>query len=279
MIFLKTEERPGIEFCNTDLYQGVQIKAVLFDMDGVILDTEKLYVRFWQEAATFYGYEMTYEMALGMRSLNPALGMARMKEYFGPFVDYQMIRNKRMQLMELFVSQYGVDAKPGICELLEFLKENKVKSAVATSSPPDRARYYLAYAGVLSEFEGVASAHRVKKGKPEPDVFLYAVEKLGLQPEECLVLEDSSTGLLAAYRAGCVPVMVPDLDQPDDEVKGRIFAVVQNLMTIIDMIEVIPDPEEEEELEGEESEGEESEGEESDDEEVEKTEEIESIEE
>lgn len=246
MILLRDETRPGIEICNKDLYQkGTQIKAILFDMDGLILDTEKLYTKFWCEAAAFFGYNMTPEMALGLRSLNHLAGAKLIDEYFGPFADYQTIRNKRVQLMELYVNDYGVDTKPGIFELLEFLKENNVKSAVATSSPVNRARYYLGMAGVLREFEGVASVQRVKNGKPAPDVYLYAVEKLGLKPEECMVLEDSPTGLLGAYRAGCVPVMVPDLDMPDDEVKGRIYAVADNLMAVMELMEIIPDPEEE----------------------------------
>ena len=77
----------------------------------------------------------------------------------------------------------------------------------------------------------------VEHGKPAPDIYLYAASKLGLKPEECLVLEDSPTGLLAAYRAGCIPVMVPDQDQPDEEVKSRVYAVVQNLITVKDLFE------------------------------------------
>lgn len=258
MIVLKNEAKEGIQICNTDLYKGNQIKAILFDMDGVILDTEKLYLRFWREAAASYGYEMTEEMALSMRSLNHVAGDKLMKEYFGPYVDYQMIRNKRMKMMDMFIVKHGVDIKPGIYELLDFLKENNVKSAVATSSPYDRARYYLGSVGILTAFEGVASVQRVKCGKPEPDIYLYAIEKMGLQPEECLVLEDSPNGILAAYRAGCVPVMVPDQDGPDDEMREQIYAVADSLLTVIDLLEVLPDPEpEEEELEGEESDGEE----------------------
>lgn len=235
MIVLKKESEPGFEICNKDLYAGRWIKAVLFDMDGVILDTEKLYVRFWREAAAYYGYDMTEEMALGMRSLNPELGEKRIKEYFGMFTDYQTIRNKRMQLMQFYISENGVEPKPGIYELIQFLEKKRMQIAVATSSPVDRARYHLGMVDLLNKFEGIASAHNVKHGKPEPDVFLYAAKKLGVKPDECLVLEDSPTGLLAAYRAGCIPVMVPDLDQPDDEVKSRIFAVADDLMSVIRM--------------------------------------------
>lgn len=237
MIFIKNELGSGIEVCNKELYIRKPIKAVLFDMDGVILDTEKLYVRFWREAAAYYGYNMTEEMALGMRSLNPALGEEYIKECLGMFADYQMIRNKRMQLMEVYVDKNGVEPKPGIDELLDFLKESGVKTAVATSSPAERARYQLAMVGLLNKFDFVASARMVKRGKPAPDVFWYAAEQLGVQPNQCIVLEDSPTGLLAAYLAGCVPIMVPDLDLPSEITKRKIYAVADNLHAVKEMVE------------------------------------------
>lgn len=243
MLFLDRESKEGIEICNELFYNGEQIKAVIFDMDGVILDTEKLYCRFWREAAEFFGYRMTEEMALGMRSLNPTKGRELLEEYYGMFVDYQTIRNKRMQLMEKYISEHGVEVKPGIYDLLEFLKANHIKCAVATSSPWERARYHLERARVLRSMEGVASAYRVKKGKPEPDVYLYAIERLGVRPEECLVLEDSPTGLTAACRAGCVPVMVPDLDRPSEGVKSNIYAVAESLSYVKDMFYFVDDEE------------------------------------
>ena len=246
-IQLIDESRDGIEICNKDLYKGTNIKAVLFDMDGVILDTEKLYTRFWREAAAFYGYEMTQEMALSMRSLNHIEAENFLKDNLSWFVDYSLLRAKRVQLMELFISKEGVDIKPGIYELIAFLKENGVKRAVATSSPQNRAQYYLGTVGLFLDFQRVVTAQMVRRGKPEPDIFIYAAERLGLKPEECIVLEDSPNGIMAAYRAGCVPVMIPDLDGPNDEMKDRIYAVVDNLATVIDLMEVIPDPEEEEE--------------------------------
>lgn len=233
------ESKEGIEICNKDLYKGTAVKGVLFDMDGVILDTEKLYLRFWKEAARVCGYEMTEEMALGMRSLNHSAGERRIREYFGESADYHKIRNKRIELMDIFVNEYGVDSKPGICELLTFLKENNIKRAVATASPKERAKQHLTSVGVWDAFESVVSVQSVKHGKPEPDVFLYAAEVLGLQPEECIVLEDSPNGLLAAYRAGCVPVMVPDQDGPDDETRKIVYAVADNLMSVIELLNVV----------------------------------------
>lgn len=231
------ETKTGIEICNKDLYQGTAVKGVLFDMDGVILDTEKLYTRFWKEAAQSLGYPMTHEMALGMRSLSREVGERQLKEYLGEDVDYQQVRNKRIELMNAFIHENGVELKPGIHELLEFLKEHGIKTSIATSSPLDRTKEYLSQVGLVDAFDELVSGHMVEHGKPAPDIYVYAAEKLGLNPEECLVLEDSSTGLLSGYRAACIPVMVPDQDMPTDEVKTRIYAVVDSLSYVMELIQ------------------------------------------
>lgn len=212
------------------------VKGVLFDMDGVILDTEKLYTRFWKEAAEACGYFMTHEMALGMRSLSREIGERQIKSYFGESADYHQIRNKRIELMTAFLNENPVEVKPGIYELLEYLKENNLKKAVATSSPLDRTQKYLSQVGLVESFDELVSGHMVEHGKPAPDIYLYAADKLGLKPEECLVLEDSPSGVLAAYRAGCIPVMVPDQDEPDEETRERVFAVVENLVAVKELL-------------------------------------------
>ena len=155
----------------------------------------------------------------------------------GDEVDYQQVRSKRIELMTAYINENGVELKPGIHELLAFLNENGLKKAVATSSPLDRTKEYLSQVGLVDAFDELVSGHMVEHGKPAPDIYLYAASKLGLKPEECLVLEDSPTGLLAAYRAGCIPVMVPDQDQPDEEVKGRIYAIAKSLIAVVQLFE------------------------------------------
>lgn len=225
-----------VEICNKCLYKENDIKGVLFDMDGVILDTEKLYTRFWVEAAQSLGYPMTYEMALGMRSLSRQAGERQLKAYLGEEVDYHEVRETRIRIMEAFIEEHGVELKPGIHELLTFLKEHGIKTSIATSSPLDRTKKYLSQVGLADAFDALVSGHMVEHGKPEPDIYLYAASNLGLKPEECLVLEDSPTGILAAYRAGCVPVMVPDQDKPDKVTKTRVYAVVEDLLSVRDIM-------------------------------------------
>jgi len=209
------------------------ITAILFDMDGLVLDTEKLYTRFWQEAANMLGYPMTKEQALGMRSLNRGAGLAKMQSYFGSEVDYDAIRAKRIELMDTFVEKEGVTLKPGIRELLAYLKEQGIKTAIATSSPLERTVLYLTSVGLEKSFDELVSGYMVEKGKPEPDIYLYAAKMLDVKPEHCIVLEDSPAGILAAYRAGCLPVMIPDQDEPDEETKALLYAQVERLDRVI----------------------------------------------
>ncbi|MGN0506954.1 MAG: HAD family hydrolase [Lachnospiraceae bacterium] len=219
--------------------QDIIIKGILFDMDGLVLDTEKLYTRFWQEAAQAFGYPMTRVQALGMRSLNRGAGLAKLQSYFGDTVDYEAIRAKRIALMNAFIEKEGVEVKPGIRELLAYLKEKGIKTAIATSSPLERTTEYLTSVGLEREFDRLVSGYMVERGKPEPDIYLYAAKELGLALSECMVLEDSPAGLLAAKRAGCLPVMIPDQDEPDEETKKLLYAQVGCLSDVIGLLEGI----------------------------------------
>lgn len=212
------------------------VRGVLFDMDGVVLDTEKLYARFWAEAAHALGYPMTYQQALGMRSLSGTAGQAKLESYFGPGVSRAVMRDKRVELMDAYVATHGVEAKRGIFELLDHLKEQGIKAAIATSSPLDRATEYLNSLCLTDKFDCICSGHNVAHGKPAPDIYLHAAACLDLPPENCLAIEDSPAGVESAYRAGCIAVMVPDLDQPGEETKMLLSAKADSLLDVIDLI-------------------------------------------
>ena len=212
------------------------IKGVITDMDGVMLDTEKLYVRFWCEAARFYGFEMNTEHALGIRSLSRVFAIDRLQSWFGEKFDYDAVRNKRVELMDAFVSKNGVEAKDGAERLLKWLKDNGYSVALATATPVARATEYLKYVGLLGYFDEIVSARQVAKGKPEPDIYLFAAEKLGLERSECLALEDSQNGVRSASAAGCKTVLVPDLDNPEKELKPLLYKTAENLDKVIEIL-------------------------------------------
>ena len=215
---------------------GAPVAGILFDMDGVVLDTEKLYARFWAEAAHALGYPMTYEQALGMRSLNNEAGQAKLESYFGPGVSRAVMRDKRVELMDAYVAVFGVEAKPGVHELLDCLKERGIKTAIATSSPRERALQYLSNLGLAEKFDCICSGHDVAHGKPAPDIYLHAADCIGVAPEHCLAIEDSPAGILSAYRAGCMPVLVPDLDGSDEEMRTILYAEADSLLDITDLL-------------------------------------------
>lgn len=212
------------------------IRGVLFDMDGLVLDTEKLYTRFWMEACHFYGFPMTLEQALKMRAANSKLSQANLHEFFGPTADYTTIRNKRIELMDAFIEENGVEAKPGIYELLDHLDDRGIPAAITSSSPVAWIQRHLSSLGLYHRFAKICSGYEVPHGKPAPDIYLYGAASLGLPPECCLALEDAPLGIEAAFRAGCFPVMIPDQDQPDEKTEGMLYARADSLLDIIELI-------------------------------------------
>ena len=212
------------------------IRGILFDMDGLVLDSEKLYTRFWREAAQALGYNMTVEQSLGMRSLGKKNGQPYLERLFGPGIDYTRLRNKRIELMDAYVEEHGIAPKPGIYELMDHLNRSGIPAAITSSSPMENIRRHLTNAGLCHRFQALCSGHDVPNGKPAPDIYLHGAAVLGLDPRECLALEDSPTGILSASRAGCLPVMIPDLDQPPEEILPLLYARADSLTDIIALL-------------------------------------------
>lgn len=224
-----------------EIYKPTQhrcpIRGVLFDMDGLVLDSEKLYARFWAEAAAFYGFSMTREQALAMRAANRSLGKANLLAFFGPQADYVQIRAKRIELMEAYIAENGLETKPGIHELLDYLHDQGIRTAITSSSPLERICRHLMPHGLDTRFDALCSGYDVPWGKPAPDIYLKGAASLGLNPEECLALEDAPTGIESAFRANCLAVVIPDLDQPDGLTLSRCFAKADSLTDVIGLLE------------------------------------------
>ena len=213
------------------------IKGVISDMDGVMLDSEKLYVRFWCEAAQSHGYPMKKEHALGIRSMARPFAIEKLRGWFGEDFDYDKVRDTRVKIMDEYISAHGIEAKRGAKALLQWLKANNIKTALATATAVDRATLYLDKVGLLEYFDVIASARMVKRGKPEPDIYLFAAEQLGLDPKDCLALEDSQNGVRSAAAAGCKTVLVPDLDNPENELSHLLYATACDLKEVIAIIQ------------------------------------------
>lgn len=213
------------------------IHAVIFDMDGVLIDTEKHYNAAWCQAATEAGFPFTREHALLLRSCEAKEGEKLMQGIFGSSFDYYAIRERRRELVRERLAQYGLEKKPGVEETLRFLRAKGIKTAVATATALDITKSHLTTIGVCDLFDSIVSAKNVAHGKPEPDVYLYACEQIGERPQDCMAVEDSPNGIMAAYRAGLRTVMVPDLTQPDEELTKYLYACVNSLSDLCELVD------------------------------------------
>lgn len=212
------------------------IKAVIFDMDGLMIDTEKLLMRFWIESAQSFGFNMTKEDVLSIRSLAGKYTEMKLKKRFGNSFDYKAVRARRIELMNAYILKNGIEKKKGLDELLIYLKENGYKTSVATATDLKRASMYLDIIDVKKYFDKIVCATMVKNGKPKPDIYLKACEELGVLPCEAIALEDSPNGIISAHDAGCKAVMVPDLSEPDEEIKSFLYERIDSLDLLIPIL-------------------------------------------
>lgn len=175
-----------------------------------------------------------------MRSLGQPYAPQYLKDMFeDPDLDYAAIRKYRKEIMEECLDENGIEIKPGVFALLDFLKEKKIKRAIATATDTQRTEKYLKNLGLYDYFDEIICATMVEHGKPAPDIYRYACEQLHLTPAECMAVEDSPNGVSSAYDAGCKVVMVPDQAPPDEETKKKIAACPDSLNEIIKLFDAL----------------------------------------
>ena len=209
--------------------ENIKIKGAVFDMDGLLIDTEKLYLKFWKQAAADYGYDMKDEHVFAIRSLARKYSVPKLKGFFGEDFPTEDVRKRRTELINAYIEENGIEIKKGMRELISYLKENGIKCAVATATARDRTELYLRKIDAFDLFDAVICGDMVTNGKPEPDIYITAAANLGLKPEECAAFEDSPNGIRSAYAAGCHAIMIPDLTPPDDEILPMLSGVYASL--------------------------------------------------
>lgn len=213
-----------------------QKKAVIFDLDGTLIDTEKIYRQIWPKAIRELGFIFTDEQFLALRSLGRPFAPAQFREWYGDTFDYEKAKSIRKGYFNEYIAEHGIQRKKGAIELLTYLREKGIVTAIATATDPERASQYLEMTGLTGYFDKVISATMVDEGKPSPKVYLYACEQLGLTPSECIAVEDAPNGIRSANAAGLSVIMVPDLSQPDEELMKLLTAKVDSLDDIIKLI-------------------------------------------
>lgn len=214
----------------------VKIQGIIFDMDGVLIDTEIISFKYWEEAFKKYGYNYSMDFHLSIIGRNDNSIRSILKETFGAEFPLDDICNYKSESMFKYLDEKGTPAKPGVYELLEFLNENNYKVAVATSTNRDRALQSLESIGIKDKFDTMVCGDEIENSKPHPEIFLKAAQKLGLNPENCIVVEDSAAGLEAGYKGGMTVINVPDMKQPDDIMKKHTSIVCKNLLDIINYL-------------------------------------------
>ena len=216
----------------------MDIKAVLFDMDGLMVDTESLATEAFIHSAKKQGYDMTKEETLLVLGFTTKSIYEFWENYFkNSDVSGKQLVDDHYKYIENILFTTGPRKMPYIEELLKYLKESNYKVAVASSSNMDHIINNMEKTGLKKYIDEFASGAEVENGKPAPDVFLLAAERLGVKPENCLVLEDSKSGVLAGSSAGAKVIMVPDMFKPDEECKERTYRIVGNLGEVISVLE------------------------------------------
>ena len=138
--------------------------------------------------------------------------------------------------MDAYIAEHGVEEKPGIRALLALLQEKRIPCAITSSSSVPLIRQHLGSLGIIDGFTALCSGRDVPNGKPAPDIYLAGAAAIGVAPEHCLAIEDSPAGIEAAWRAGCMSVIVPDMDQPGEEILSRAFAKADSLFDVMDLL-------------------------------------------
>ena len=207
-------------------------KAVIFDMDGVIFDTEKVYLDIWIEVFEKYGYKMTKglyvnEMGTGRKNV-----IKTFLENFGDDLPIEKMYEEKDNQLFYIIENQGIPLKEGVKELFSMLKEKNYKIALATSAKRERVEKQIKDKWLKESFDAIVCGDDVEKGKPSPDIFLKAAKEIDVEPENCFVVEDSPAGIKAAFSGGMKGIHVEDLKVADEEILKYCQKNFKNLQEI-----------------------------------------------
>ena len=200
------------------------IDGVIFDMDGTMFDTERMWATFWEPALAALGLPYREGLAEAARGTAGVTTRNVVRQFYGPDCDAEAIVDSLHRVADEVFFSSPVPKKPGLDALLAWLKARHIPMAVASSSREAMIRHNLDVWGLTQDFAAIVSGQHVAHSKPDPEIFLLTAQKLGVKPARCLVLEDSYNGVRAGAAGGFVTVMVPDLVPADDEMK-RLYTM------------------------------------------------------
>ncbi|WP_315066944.1 HAD family phosphatase [uncultured Clostridium sp.] len=214
-----------------------KVDAVIFDMDGVLIDSERISFKCFQEVLKDYDYEMDEKVYLKFIGRNyDGIGKV-LKEEYGEDFPFEEIYKKKSKMALEFTNKNGVKVKPDVHELIDYLNNKNYKIAVATSTRRERAIELLGEARIKDKVNYVVCGDQVEHSKPNPEIFLKAAKGLDVKPENCMVIEDSDAGITAAHAAKMVGIHVPDMKELEDETKKLAFKICRNLIDVKEFLE------------------------------------------
>lgn len=211
--------------------------GAIFDMDGLMFDTEKIYRYVWNHLPEEFGLENDPTLGEAVCGTSGAHMTKIVQSYF-PELDADTFIRTGLRKVEETVIAEQPEEKPGIHEILDYLKSKGLRLAVASGSPQTVIQRNLERAGLTGYFDAVVSGFSVPNGKPAPDIFLESARRIGCRPEDCYVFEDGANGIRAAVAAGCIAVMIPDLTEPDQQLKTLCSGIYPTLLDVLRAIQI-----------------------------------------
>ena len=225
---------------NGDKVMLPPFQTVVFDMDGLVLDSEPTFQRAWQQAADELGFPLDDASCRSFSGRQYADIEAAIMQRFGAGFPLRAFRERSADCWRRHVEAFGIKTKPGFNRLVELLRRRRIPFCLATNSDRRNALECLRLAGVQGFFNEIVSRDQVLRGKPAPDLFLEAAKRLNAAPGECLVLEDSAIGIDAARRAGAIPLLVTEQPRVVEEAANQPFLVLPSLLAAVELLESGP---------------------------------------
>ncbi len=217
----------------------MQYQAVVFDMDGVIFDTERLVIEFWKEVAKKHNIPNVEHTCIQCLGTNRVRTREIFLENYGADFPFDLYRAEVTELFNTHYKGVPLPTKPGVRELLSYLQEQDIKVGLASSTAQHLVRDEIGTAGLLPYFQTLVCGDMVEHSKPAPDIFLKACEILNADPTKSIAIEDSFNGIRSAHCAGMTPIMVPDQVQPTDEIRTLAFHVMPSLLDVLNWLKTL----------------------------------------